>query len=46
MPTASLAPVNVATPAINTQNRANLSVRSFFNDIDNTSDQNGVATTD
>src|SRR5674476_41347 len=45
-PTVSLAPVNVEPPAINTQNRACLSIRSFFNDIHNTSDQNGVATTD
>src|SRR5665647_331969 len=45
-PTVSLAPVNVAPPAINTQNRTCLSIKSFFNDIHNTSDQNGVATTD
>ena len=45
-PTASLAPVNVEPPAINTQNRACLSIRSFFNDIHNTFHQNGVATTD
>src|ERR1035437_6804960 len=45
-PTVSLAPVNVEPPAINTQNRACLSIRSFFNDIHNTSHQNGVATTD
>jgi hypothetical protein len=32
--------------AQDTQNRACLSIRSFFNDIHNTSDQNGVATTD
>ena len=40
-PAVSLAPVNVEPPAINTQNRACLSIRSFFNDIHNTSDQNG-----
>jgi hypothetical protein len=45
-PTVSLAPVNVGLPAINTQNRTCLSIKSFFNDIHNTSDQNGVATTD
>ena len=36
----------LTSPAITTQNRACLSIRSFFNDIHNTSDQNGVATTD
>jgi hypothetical protein len=33
-------------PAINTQNRACLSISAFFDDMHNTSDQNGVATTD
>jgi len=38
--------VNVEPPAINTQNRARLSISSFFDHMHNTSDQNGVATTD
>jgi hypothetical protein len=38
--------VNVEPPAINTQNRACLSISSFFDHMHNTSDQNGVATTD
>jgi hypothetical protein len=33
-------------PAINTQNRACLSISSFFDHMHNSSDQNGVATTD
>ena len=45
-PTASQAAVNVAPPAINTQNRACISISSFLDDMHNTSDQNGVATTD
>src|SRR5471030_164631 len=40
-PAASQAAVNVAPPAINTQNRACLTISSFFVDIHNTSDQNG-----
>src|SRR5450759_3386561 len=40
-PAASQAAVNVAPPAITTQNRACLTISSFFVDIHNTSDQNG-----
>jgi hypothetical protein len=40
------AAVNVEPPAINTHNRACLSISSFFDHMHNTSDQNGIATTD
>src|SRR5450830_841503 len=40
-PAASQAAVNVAPPAITTQNRTCLTISSFFVDIHNTSDQNG-----
>jgi hypothetical protein len=39
------AAVNVEPPAINTQNRACLSISSFFKDKHNTSSQNGIETT-
>jgi len=45
-PTASQAAVNVEPPAINPQNRGCLSISSCLDDMHNTSDQNGVATTD
>ena len=42
----SQAAVNVKPRPINTQNRACLSISSFLDHMHNTSDQNGVATTD